>query len=99
VEHDFVKPGPLGLRLRQDESTVGTFAGSVRIKTVTNKELQGKVRPDMLLFAVNELDLVGLGMEEAMEKIAAEKSDAAEDLCPLTPFPPLGLSSSLLSRH
>ena len=77
MEHDFIHPGPLGLRLRQDEKEVGTFLGHkesvVRVKEVSNKELQGKVRPDMLLYAVNEISLVGLSIEEAMHQIGAEK--------------------------
>jgi hypothetical protein len=74
VEHDFIHPGPLGLRLRQD---VGTFMGHkehvVRVVEVNNPELKGKIRPDMLLYAVNKATLVGLTIEEAMYQIGEEK--------------------------
>jgi len=77
VEHDFIHPGPLGLRLRQDEKEVGTFMGHkehvVRVKEVNNPELKGKIRPDMLLYAVNKATLVGLTIEEAMYQIGEEK--------------------------
>ena len=83
VEHDFVTfDQSIGLRLKQDEEDEGVTC--VRIKEVHNAALEGKVRPNMILHAVNDVSLLGVGLDDATETISIEKERSKRGGVPLT---------------
>lgn len=75
VEHDFDPARALGLRLKE-ERRPGGAAVQVRIKEVQAAGLKGKIRPDMLLLAVNGRDLAGKDMDAVTTLLGEEKQRA-----------------------
>ncbi len=49
---------------RQDNLDHDTYTSWLKIKEVQNPTLEGKIRPDMLLCAVNDVNLAGLDLQQ-----------------------------------
>jgi len=65
-EHDFEKPGSLGLRLREE----GVQECLVRIKEVKEAALEGLLHPGLRICQVGPHEVSGLRLEETMDLIS-----------------------------